>query len=106
MGAMEVTFCLMLDKYNLFFKTCIGLTNFHISILPLHCEDGKFEKNYKRCLINEAVQAEKKRKAKLDQNRATKKARSALVTRTFEDDGHIMDIGDSDEWLHSDQAKD
>ena len=55
----------MPDEYNLFFKTCVGLTNFHISILPLHCEDGKFEKNYKRHLIDEAVQAEKKEKQSL-----------------------------------------
>ena len=80
--------------------------NFHIRILPLRCEDGKFEKNYKRRLIDEAVQAEKKRKAKLDQNRATKKARSALANHTFGDNGHIMDIGDSNEWLHSDPAQD
>ena len=85
---------------------CVGLTNFHIDLMPLRREDGRFERNYERCLIDEAMQNEKKRKAKVDQYRATKRARASLAARTFGADGQLLEIGDSDEWSHSNHEQD
>ena len=84
---------------------CVGLTNFHIDLMPLRREDGRFERNYERRLIDEAIQAEKKRKAKVDQYKATKRARASLADRTFGADGELG-IGDSDEWSHSNHEQD
>ena len=95
--------CYRLDerKYNAFFKMCVGLTNYHISLMPLRREDGKVERNYHRRLIDLKKMKDKKRKAQLENARATRRARYTLAARTFGEDGEMLSIGDSDEWSNS-----
>ena len=105
-GVMELTFRLQPDKYNKFFKMCVGLTNFHIGLMPLRRDDRNVHRNCERRLIDEALQAEKKRKSKIEHDRATKRARASLAAHTFGEEGELLDIGDPDKWSHSNHKQD
>ena len=88
-------------KYNHFFKFCVGLTNYHISLMPLRREDGAVERNYNRRLYDQKKQAEKKRKAQQENSRAMRRARLDANAQSVDEDGELLGIGDSDQWLHS-----
>ena len=100
-GYMELRFRLQPDKYNAFFKFCVGLTNYHISLMPLRREDGAVKRNYNRRLYDQKKQAEKKRKAQQENSRAMRRARLEANARSVDSDGELLGIGDSDEWSHS-----
>ena len=88
------------DKYNLFFKFCVGLTNYHIELMPLRREDGAVKRNYQRRLYDQKKQAEKKRKAQQENSRAMRRARLEANARAVDEDGELLDFGNSDDWSH------
>ena len=45
-GYMDLQFRLDPKKYNAFFKFCVNLTNYHVSLMPLCCNDGAVKRNY------------------------------------------------------------
>ena len=105
-GYMEQTFRLSPNKYELFFKMCVGLTNYHISLMPLRRDDGKVERNYERRLLDEKAKAEAKKKAQRENDRALRRARTQATARAVAEDEDLLEIGDSDEWSHSNQEED
>ena len=63
---MEITFCCVSKTYSLFFKMCIDITNYPISLMPLRCKEVRFDDNYEHCWIDQAMQAEMEQKAKTE----------------------------------------
>ena len=88
-------------KYNHFFKFCVGLTNYHICLMPLRRKDDAVERNYNRRLYDQKKQADKKRKAQQESSRAMRRARLEANARSVDEDGELLEFGDSDEWSHS-----
>ena len=71
---------------------CVALTNYHIGILPLRKEDGVIEKNYYKCMTDEYRRAEAKRKANVQAQYKTRRARKKLVNNVMDDDGENFEI--------------
>ena len=88
-------------KYNAFFKFCVGLTNYHVSLMPLRCDNGAVKRNYNCWIQDQMKQANAKCKAQQEMSRATRKARLDTNAQSVNKDGEILDLGNSNQWLHS-----
>ena len=91
-GAMEQTYRLRDSMYGPYVRMCVGLTNYHISLMPLRKEDGVVEANYRQRLLDQWKRATRKRKAQQEHSRATTRARSNATAETMESDGDVGDI--------------
>ena len=100
-GYMELCFCLDMKKYNDFFKFCVRLTNYHVSLMPLCCDNGAVKRNYNCQIQDQMKQADNKCKAQREMSRATRKARLDANAQSVDKDGELLDLGNSNQWLHS-----
>ena len=94
-GLMEQTYRLCDAMYGPYVKMCVGLTNYHVTLMPLRKEDGVVEANYRQRLIDQWKRATKKRKRQQEQSRATTRARRSATTETIESDGDVADLTDN-----------
>ena len=75
---MEKKYHLLLDTYNNCLFCCVALTNFHISLHPLHANNGKFEKNYMARLLDQFHRTKIRRREQQNQHLQRKRARLAV----------------------------
>ena len=101
-GYMDLQFRLDPKKYNAFFKFCVGLTNYHVSLMPLCCNDGLVERNYHCWIQDQMKQADTKRKAQQEMSQATRKAQLDANAQSIDKDGELLDLGNSNQWSHTD----
>ena len=98
---MDLHFCLDPKKYNHFFKLCVGLTNYHISLMPLCCNNGAIKQNYNCCIQDQMEQADNKQKAQQERSCTARKAWLDANAQSVDKDGELLDLGNTDQWLHS-----
>ena len=101
LGFMEPRFHLDPKKYSNFFKLCVRLTNYHVSLMPLHCNNGAVKCNYNCCIQDQMKQVDNKCKAQQERSRATRKAYLDANAQSVDKDGELLDLGNSNQWLHS-----
>ena len=63
---------------------CVALTNYHIGILPLRKEDRIIKHNYYKRMTDKYWQAEAKRKANVQAQYKTQRARKKLVSNVMD----------------------
>ena len=88
-GAAEQTFWFCNNLYGLYIKMCAALTNYHVGLLPLCCEDGIIERNYYNRMIDEWRRSDAKRKASQKTSMAVKRARMSLSNESAESSGDL-----------------
>lgn len=91
-GAAERRYRLEDDMYGKYMQFCFGLTNYHVSLLPLRADDGDVERNYYARLRDRYEVATAKRKAQQDKSRRRHKARRLVAMATANNDGDLSDI--------------
>ena len=91
-GATKLTFCFQDNLYAPYFKMCVSLTNYHIGILPLCKEDCITKYNYYKPMTDKYWQAEAKRKANVQAQYKTRRARKKLVSNVLDKDNKNFEI--------------
>ena len=102
-GYMDLQFRLDPKKYNAFFKFCVGLTNYHVSLMPLCWDNGSVKHNYHWRIQDQMKQANTKQKAQQEMSQATRKAQLDANTQSIGKDGELLDLGNSNQWSHTNE---
>ena len=91
-GAAEQTFRFKDELYAPFFKLCVALTNYHVTILPLCKEDGIIKTNYYKRMMDEYNRLQRKRKMSVRAQYEQKRARQRMVNELLDDAQEAHDI--------------
>lgn len=69
------------NTYNMYFRSCVAITNYHISCNPLHRDDTVFHRRHESSLIQIRAEEEEARKRKREEYRDNRRARLEITPR-------------------------